>query len=340
MAELVPEHPTASARALRIANYRLPPTLTMVLGRLVRGVIVLWLLSIMTFALVQALPGSPVDVLAGPYSDAGTRERMYQDLGLDRPLLLQYFAWLGEVLTGNFGTSLYTGLPASELILDRLGNTLQLALAATVISLLWGVPLGALAAMNRGGLVDRIARAGTFLGLATPVFVLGVVLVLAATTWAPDWPTLRFVPFSEDPAGNVKSLALPALALGLPLGSTVCRYMRTSMLDVYEQDYIRTALATGSTRFGATVRHGLRNASAPVVTIAGLQMAGLIGEAVLVENVFAIPGIGQLTVNSLQQQDYAVAQACLLLLGAIYVAMNFAVDLTYPLLDPKVGVKR
>lgn len=340
MAELVPKHPTASPRSLRIASYRLPPTAAMVLGRLVRGLIVLWVLSVMTFALVQALPGSPVDVLAGPYSDAETRARMYQDLGLDQPLLLQYFNWLREVVQGNLGTSLFTGLPVSELILDRLGNTLELALAATVISLLWGVPLGALAALNRGGIVDRIARAGTFLGLATPVFVLGVVLVLAATTWAPSWPTLSYVPFSEDPVGNIKSLILPALALGLPLGSTVCRYMRTSMLDVYEQDYIRTALATGATRFEATVRHGLRNASAPVVTIAGLQMAGLIGEAVLVENVFAIPGIGQLTVNSLQQQDYAVVQACLLLLGAIYVVMNFAVDLTYPLLDPKVGGKR
>jgi len=340
MVELVPESPAPSPRTLRMGTWRLHPAIVMVLGRLIRGLVVLWLLSIMTFALVQALPGSPVDVLAGPYSDAATRERMYQDLGLDRPLVLQYFAWLGEVVQGNFGTSLYTGLPVSELVIDRLGPTLQLAVAATAISLLWGVPLGALAALNRGGIVDRITRAGTFLGLATPVFVLGVVLVLAATTWAPSWPTLRYMPFSQDPVGNLKNIILPALALGLPLGSTVCRYMRTSMLDVYEHDYIRTALATGSTRFGATMRHGLRNASAPVVTIAGLQMAGLIGEAVLVENVFAIPGIGQLTVNSLQQQDYAVAQACLLLLGAIYVVMNFAVDLTYPLLDPKVGGKR
>ena len=324
-----------SGRALRV-----PPAAVMIAGRIVRGVVVLWLLSVLTFVLVQALPGSPVDVLAGPYSDADARARLSEQMGLDQPMVVQYLGWLGQVRQGNFGTSMFSGLPVSDVITDRLVNTVELALAATLISVLWGVPLGAFAALNRGGLVDRIARTFTFLGLATPVFVLGVVLVLAASTWVPGWPTLQYVAFGEDPVGNLKAILLPALALGLPLGSTICRYMRTSMLDVYEQDYIRTSLATGSTRLGATLRHGMRNASAPVVTIAGLQMAGLVGEAVLIENVFAIPGIGQLTVNSLQQQDYAVAQACLLLLGAVYVVMNLAVDLTYPLLDPKVGAQR
>lgn len=312
----------------------------MLTGRLMRAVVVLWLLSVMAFAMVQALPGTPVDVLAGPYADAETRARLTEQLGLNDPLVLQYFRWLGEVLHGNFGVSLYNGLPVSSLISDRLVNTVELALAATLVSVAWGVPLGAFAALNRGGLVDRVARSSTFLGLATPVFVLGVVLVLIMTSWFPAWPTLQWVPFSEDPVANLKSAVLPALALGLPLGSTICRYTRTSMLEVFEQDYIRTALATGASRREAMMRHGLRNASAPVVTIAGLQMAGLIGEAVLVENVFAIPGVGQLTVNSLQNQDYAVAQACLLLLGAVYVLMNFVVDLTYPLIDPKVGARR
>ncbi|WP_235735356.1 ABC transporter permease [Nocardioides alcanivorans] len=319
---------------------RLSPVAAMIVGRLLRGVFVLWLLSILAFVLVQALPGSPVDVLAGPYSDADTRARISAELGMGDPLVTQYFRWLGQIFQGNLGVSLYNGLPVSSLIADRLVNTLELAIAATLISVLWGVPFGALAALNRGGIFDRIARTGTFLGLATPVFVLGVVLVLAATTWFPAWPTLQYVPFADDPVGNLKSLLLPALALGLPLGSTICRYMRTSMIDTFEQDYMRTALSTGASRTQAMVRHGMRNASAPVVTIAGLQMAGIIGEAVLIENVFAIPGIGQLTVNSLQNQDYAVAQACLLLLGAVYVFMNLVVDLTYPLIDPKVGAKR
>lgn len=308
--------------------------------RLLRGLAVLWLLSILTFLLVQALPGSPVDVLAGPYADAQTRANLTEQLGLNDPVYTQYLTWLGHVLHGDFGTSLYSGLPARSMIMNRLPHTLELAFGATLISVLWGVPLGALAALNRGGIADRIARTGTFMGLATPVFVFGVVIVLAATSWVPGWPTLNFVSFSVDPIGNLKSILLPSLALGLPLGSTICRYMRTSMLDVFENDYMRTALATGASRGQAMLRHGMRNASAPVVTIAGLQMAGLIGESVLIENVFAIPGVGQLTVNSLQQQDYAVVQACLLLLGAIYVVVNLLVDLTYPLIDPKVGANR
>ncbi|MFI5624814.1 ABC transporter permease [Nocardioides sp. NPDC051685] len=316
------------------------PMVGLVGGRLLRGLVVLWLLSVMAFVMVQALPGTPVDVLAGPYSDAETRARLTEELGLNDSPVIQYFRWLAEVFQGSLGTSLYNGLPVSSLIAERLVNTVELAVVATLVSVLWGVPFGAFAALHRGGIVDRIARSGTFLGLATPVFVLGVILVLAATTWFPAWPTLQYVPFADDPASNIKSLLLPALALGLPLGSTICRYMRTSMLDVFEQDYMRTALATGASRRHAMVNHGMRNASAPVVTIAGLQMAGLIGEAVLVENVFAIPGVGQLTVNSLQNQDYAVAQACLLLLGAVYVLMNFVVDLTYPLVDPKVGALR
>lgn len=334
--------PPAGPRAnwLTLRGLRVHPAVAMIAGRLARGLFVLWLLSVMAFVLVQALPGSPVDVLAGPYSDAGTRERLSEELGMNDSPVVQYFRWLSQVLQGDLGTSLFNGLPVSSLIADRLVNTVELAVAATLISVVWGVPFGAIAALNRGGVFDRLARMGTFLGLATPVFVLGVILVLAATSWFPAWPTLQYVPFGTDPVGNIKSLMLPALALGLPLGSTICRYMRTSMLDVFEQDYMRTALATGASRPQAMIRHGLRNASAPVVTIAGLQMAGLIGEAVLVENVFAIPGVGQLTVNSLQNQDYAVAQACLLLLGAVYVAMNFLVDLAYPLIDPKVGAKR
>lgn len=333
--------PVPSAPFLnRVRDVRLPPVLSLIFWRLLRGIVVLWLLSILAFALVQALPGSPVDVMAGPYADAATRARLSADLGLDRPIVTQYFAWVSQIVQGNFGTSIFTGLPVSDLIQARLGNTLELAVAATFVSVLWGVPLGALAALHHRGWMDRVARAGTFLGLATPVFVLGVVLVLAASTWFPGWPTLEFVALNVDPVENLKAMILPALALGLPLGSTICRYMRTSMLDIYEQDYMRTALATGATRFGATVRHGMRNASAPVVTIAGLQMAGLIGESVLIENVFAIPGIGQLTVQSLLKQDYAAAQACLLLLGAIYVLLNLVVDLIYPLLDPKVGANR
>jgi peptide/nickel transport system permease protein len=319
---------------------RLPPLVVFLGTRLLRSALVMFLLSIIAFRFVHMLPGSPVDLLAGPYSDQATRERLTRDLGLDGPVVGQYLNWLGHVLRGDFGTSLFNGLPVRDLIAERLPNTLELAVAATVISVLWGVPFGAVAAMRRGGFLDRLARSLSFPGLATPVFAFGVALVLLAGKVMPSWPTLGYVPFSQDPVRNLQALLLPALALGLPLGSTICRFMRTSMLEVYEQDYMRTSLATGATRLQATLRHGMRNALAPVVTITGLQLAGLVGQSILIENVFAIPGIGQLTVTSILQKDYATAQACILLLGGVFVVMNLVVDLLYPLINPKVGGAR
>ncbi|TYB49772.1 ABC transporter permease [Actinomadura chibensis] len=322
----------------RAARRFAPPPLALFLGtRLLRGVLVMFLLSIIAFGLVHMLPGNSVDLLAGPYSTPETRAQLTRDLGLDGPLIEQYTHWLGNVLRGDFGISVFNGQPVRTLIADRLPNTLELAIAATIVSIAWGVPFGAIAAMKRGRFFDRVARSATFLGLATPVFAFGVALVLFASMVMPSWPTLGWAPFTADPARNVQALILPALALGLPLGSTICRYMRASMLEVYEQDYMRTALATGATRLQATVRHGLRNASGPVVTIAGLQLAGMVGQSILIENVFAIPGIGQLTVTSILQKDYAAAQACILLLGGVFVVMNLVVDLFYPLINPKVG---
>ena len=307
------------------------------LRRLLRGLVVLFALSLLAFGLVHLLPGSPVDTLAGPYSDAETRARLTSDLGLDQPLPVQYLTWLSNTLHGDFGTSVFNGLPVRDLIGDRLPNTLELAVFATFISVAWGIPAGALSAMRRGRALDVAARTSTFVGLAIPVFVFGVALVLVFSIAFPSWPTLGFVPFSQDPSRNLQSMILPSIALGLPLGSTLCRFMRSSMLEVYEQDFIRTALATGSTPFQATMRHGLRNAAAPVATVAGLQMAGVVGNSILIENVFAIPGIGQLTVTAITQHDFAVAQACILVLGATYVVMNLMVDLLLPLIDPQIG---
>jgi len=316
------------------------PVLVFVLRRAIRGLIVLFALSVLAFGLVHLLPGNPVDNIAGPYSDAATRAELSRQLGLDGSPVSQYLHWVGNVLRGNFGISAFNGLPVSQLVADRLPNTIELALAATVISVGWGVPFGAIAALRHRRAFDKATRGLTFLGLATPVFALGIAFVLLFSLAFPSWPTLGFVPLSQDPIRNIKSLVLPALALGLPLGATICRFMRSSMLEVYEQDFMRTALATGSSPWQATVRHGLRNAAPPVITVAGLQLAGMVGESILIENVFAIPGIGQLTVSAITQHDYAVAQASILLLGTVYVVMNFLVDLLQPLIDPRVGASR
>ena len=322
-------------RTRRVAG--LPPWLTFIIWRMLRGLGVLFALSLLAFGLVHLLPGSPVDTLAGPYSDAATRAQLTEDLGLNEPLPVQYVTWLSNMLHGDLGTSVFNGLPVSELIGERLPNTFELAIFATLISIAWGVPAGAIAALRRGRAFDVTARSATFVGLAIPVFVFGVGLVLLFSVFFPSWPTLGFVSFADDPLTNLQTMILPSIALGLPLGSTLCRYMRSSMLEVYEQDFIRTALATGSTKLQATMRHGIRNAAAPVATVAGLQMAAIVGNSILIENVFAIPGIGQLTVTAITQHDYAVAQACILVLGATFVLLNFIVDLLLPVIDPKIG---
>jgi peptide/nickel transport system permease protein len=337
---LCPPSPPSLAAGLVGRAIGLPPLIPFIARRVLRGLAVLFVLSIVAFGLVRLLPGSPADVLAGPYSDAVTRARLAEDLGLNRPLTAQYLLWLGRLFHGDFGLSVYNGLPVLELIKQRLPNTLELALAATVVSVLWGVPAGAIAALRQGRTFDRLARGSAFLGLATPVFVFGLCLVMVTSVVAPSWPSVGFVPISDHPVRNLQSIVLPALALGLPLGSTLCRFMRSSVIEVYEQDYLRTALATGATRLQATLRHGLRNASGPVVTVAGLQLAGLVGNSILIENAFAIPGIGQLTVNSLLQKDYSVTQACILLLGLTYILMNLVVDLIHPLIDPRIGGSR
>lgn len=315
----------------------LPPWITFLVMRMLRSLVVLFALSLLAFGVVHLLPGSPVDTLAGPYSDAATRARLTADLGLNKPVAVQYFVWLRNLFHGDLGISVFNGLPVRQLIAERLPNTFELAIFATIISALWGVPAGAVAALRRGRAFDVTARSATFVGLAIPVFVFGVGLVLVFSVVFPGWPTLGFKSFSDDPVRNLQTMILPSIALGLPLGSTLCRFMRSSMLEVYEQDYIRTALATGSTKLQATMRHGLRNAAAPVATVAGLQMAGIVGNSILIENVFAIPGIGQLTVTAITQHDYAVAQACILVLGATFVLLNFVVDLLLPLIDPKIG---
>jgi peptide/nickel transport system permease protein len=333
--------PSPRVAARRAATrFRPPPLLSFLLVRIGRGAAVLVILSILAFAMVRSLPGDPVANLAGPNSTDDQRALLAESMGLNTPLPLQYFTWIGRVLAGDWGTSVFSGLPAGQLITERLPNTVQLALVAVLISVTWGVIAGTLAAQFRGRSIDSIVRGLTFLGMATPVFAFGVVIVLAFTTWFPQWPTLSFTPFASDPGLSLMSILLPAITLGFPMGSTICRFTRASMLEVYEQDYIRTALAGGATPLQATIRHGLRNASAPVTTIAGLQLAGLIGNAILIENVFGIPGIGQLTVTSITQRDYSVAQATILLLGTVYIVMNVIIDFLYPLLDPRIGGRR
>lgn len=304
--------------------------------RAVRAFAVVFSLSGIVFALAHLVPGDPVAVIAGEQSTPELREQIRQQLGLDRPVWSQYLTWMGHAVHGDFGSSLLDGRSVAAQVWERLPVSLELAVYAAVIAVLWGVPAGIWSATHRGRAVDRTVNSAAFLGLAVPPFVVGATMVLFASKVVPSWPLFSFVPFSVNPLLNLQVLLLPAVALGIPFGATICRYARTALLDAQDQDFMRTAAAKGAGRWRLMVRHGLRNSLLPVVTAGGLQLGVLVGGTVIIEQVFALPGLGSLIVSSITQHDFPMVQGTILALGCSYVLINLLTDLLYPLIDPRI----
>lgn len=304
--------------------------------RVLRSLAVVLCLSAIVFALAHLVPGDPAALIAGENSTPQLRAQITQQLGLDQPVWSQYLTWIGHAVRGDLGSSLLDGQSVGAQVAARLPVSLELAVYAAVIAVLWGIPAGIWSAMHQGRAKDRVVNSAAFMGLAVPPFVVGTVMVLLVSTLAPAWPLFSFVPFSQDPLLNLQVLLLPAIALGIPFGATLCRYMRAAVLDVEGQDFMRTAAAKGAGRRRLMLRHALRNALVPVVTAGGLQLGVLVGGTVIVEQVFALPGLGSLIVNSITQHDFTVIQGAILALGASYVVINLVTDLVYPLIDPRI----
>lgn len=304
--------------------------------RVVRSLAVVLCLSAIVFALAHLVPGDLAALIAGENSTPQLRAQITQQLGLDQPVWSQYLSWIGHAVRGDLGSSLLDGQSVGTQVAARLPVSLELAVYAAVIAVLWGIPAGIWSAMHQGRAKDRVVNSVAFMGLAVPPFVVGTVMVLLFSTLAPAWPLFSFVPFSQDPLLNLQVLLLPAVALGIPFGATLCRYMRAAVLDVEGQDFMRTAAAKGAGRRRLMLRHALRNALVPVVTAGGLQLGVLVGGTVIVEQVFALPGLGSLIVNSITQHDFTVIQGAILALGASYVLINLVTDLVYPLIDPRI----
>lgn len=311
-----------------------------VLGRLLAAGVVLLSLSILVFSMVRLIPGDPVAAFVDPSNpDPEQIAAIRAQLGLDRPAAEQYVSWLGGVLSGDFGASITRPTTVNDLLLDRLPVSLQLAAMATILAVAMGVPAGVLAARSAGGVLDTAARVLSFAMLAVPPFLIGIVVIL----WNARSLRLRlvgFVPFLTDPLGNLQVMLLPALLLSLPLAALVMRFTRGSLLDTFGQDYIRTARAKGATAGVLVRRHALPNALIPVTTVVGVELAGLVGGVIVTEQVFAIPGMGGALVTAVSSSDYPTAQGAILMLGAVYVVINLAVDLLYPLIDPRVRAAR
>ncbi|MER5787413.1 ABC transporter permease [Streptomyces sp. NPDC001980] len=304
--------------------------------RIARALAVVLCLSAVVFLLAHLIPGDPATLIAGENSTPELRAQITRELGLDQSVWSQYLSWLGHAVRGDLGTSLLDGQSVAAQVAERLPVSLELAVYAAVIAAVWGIPAGIWSAMHQGRAVDRLVNGTAFLGLAFPPFVVGTVMVLLVSRLTPGWPLFSFVPFDQDPLLNLQDLLLPAVALGIPFGATLCRYMRAAVLDVAGQDFMRTAAAKGAGRRRLMLRHALRNALVPVVTAGGLQLGVLVGGTVIVEQVFALPGLGSLIVTSITQHDFTVVQGAVLALGASYVVINLVTDLLYPLIDPRI----
>lgn len=311
-----------------------------VLKRVGEAVLVLFVLSVLVFMTVRLLPGDPAAAFIDPSNpDPAARAEIYQRLGLDRPWYLQYVTWVAGAVHGDFGRSLTQPYEVSSQLAIRFPVSLELALTATVIAVLIGIPFGVLSAVQRGRLFDNLGRGLTFFLLSAPPFLLAAIILLVNSRTA-KLRLIGYVAFADDPAGNVQRMLLPAFLLSLGMLALIARYTRGMLLETFGQDYVRTARAKGVPGPDIVRKHALRNALAPVVTVVGVQLAALIGGTILIENVFALPGMGSLLINAINTSDYTTVQACVLIIGALYVGISLVVDLLYPLIDPRIRMVR
>ena len=307
--------------------------------RLLALVPTLFFASLIVFSTVRLLPGDVIDqmIAQNDIGSKASRQALEAALGLDQPMLTQYFSWVGAILLhGDFGKSLWQQSPVLDELLARMPVTFELGAMAMVVALVVAIPIGIISAMKQDGWADYIGRSFSILMLSVPGFWMGTIVMVFPAIWWGISPEVRYISFREDPLGNLAQLAIPAVILGTALSAITMRMTRTMMLEVLRQDYIRTARAKGQTERGLILRHALRNALIPVVTLIGLQAPILIGGAVIMEQIFVIPGMGLLLLEAVGRRDYPVITGVFLLVGVVVMLINLIVDLSYGLLDPKV----
>jgi peptide/nickel transport system permease protein len=299
-------------------------------------VVTLFLLSIIIFGLQQLLPGDPAVILAGEDRTPETIQAIRLEYGLDKPVPVQYLHWIGHVLQGDLGHSMRLNASVASLILTKLPVTIQLACMALLFAIVFGVVGGTVAALKADTAVDHAVGVGSIVGLSIPNFWLGILLIMLFSVHWKLLPASGYVSPLVDPLQNLRTLLLPALVLGSGVSAILMRHTRSAMLEVLNSDYIRTARSKGLPLWRVVVKHALRNALIPVVTVGALEFGQLLGGSVLTEYVFSVPGIGKLIVDSVFNRDYAVVQAVVLCSAIFYIALNLLADLAYMLLDPRV----
>lgn len=310
--------------------------LNYVLRRLGATIVVMAVVAFFVFSLLYLTPGDPAAVIAGDIATDEDIHRIRLSLGLDDPFLVRFGNWVWALFHGDLGTSIFTNLPVSTLIMQRVEPTLSLTFCTLIVSLLLSVPLGTIAAARAGSFLDKVVMGISVVGFSLPVFVLAFMLILLFSVTLEWLPVQGYRPISEGVWEWMRHLVLPSIALGTVYAALIARITRASVLDVLAQDYIRTASAKGLTESQVLWGHALKNAAVPIVTIVGIGIGLLISGAVVTETVFAIPGVGRLTVDAILRRDYPIIQGVILIFSALYVLINLLIDLSYMFFDPRI----
>lgn len=311
--------------------------LAYLIRRLLFAVVVIVGVATISFALLHLIPGSPVDAILGNEATPAARAALEQQLGLDKPVVVQYANWWRQVLQGDLGDSVMTKQPVTQLIRERLPVTIPLALLSMLIALVIAVPAGILSAIRRNTWIDGAVSVVAFAGLSIPGFWLGTLLILGFSVHWRIFPPGGYVSILSDPVDGLRHLVLPAIALGTTFAAVLTRMIRSSMLEVLGADYVRTARAKGQTEHRVLFGHALRNALIPTVTIIGVQVGALLSGALIIEQIFSLPGIGRLTVQAVLDRDIPLLQGCIITIALIFVVVNLLTDLIYVYLDPRIS---
>lgn len=304
--------------------------------RVVMAMPVMLVVATIVFLLLRLSPGDPALIIAGETAGPEALARIRGEMGLDRPLVVQYLAWLGEIVRGNLGTSVLSKIPVLTLIFDRLEPTLVLALSAILITVVVAVPLGAIAAWRHNSWIDRAVMMLSVVGFSVPAFVIGYILILLLSVKADIFPVQGYVSPFADPLAALRHLALPSITLALVFMALISRVTRSSLLEVLGEDFVRTARAKGNVERRVLWRHALPNAAVPIITVIGLGIALLISGVVVTESVFNLPGVGRLTIDAILARDYPVVQGLMLFFALIYVGVNLLIDIAYVIVDPRI----
>ncbi|MEH6991482.1 ABC transporter permease [Neobacillus drentensis] len=308
--------------------------------RLLLTIPILFLVSILTFSLIHMIPGDPARVILGQEATPEAYESLRAELGLDKPIVVQYVTWVGNVVTGDLGLSITDRVPVTELISQRLPATVELTIGTFVVALLIAFPAGILAAVRRGTVIDYTSTFIALGGMSIPSFWLAMMAIIYFSVELGWLPASGYVPFSENPVQNLMAMILPCLATGLRESAVLMRMLRSSLLEVVNMDFVRTAKAKGLNEVKTILGHVLRNAMIPVVTTSGLMIAGLLGGLVITESIFSIPGFGRLIVESVFKRDYVTVQGAILVSAVLVVFVNLIVDILYAVIDPRIKAEK